>query len=76
MKNKNFKRSWNDKRKKVLSSILGFNYRMTAMQAAIGIVQLKKLKDILKKKLIKNNYILHLKAKTLKYFQKSKTHYQ
>ena len=42
------------------------------MQAAIGIVQLKKLKDILKKKLIKNNYILHLKAKTFEIFPKIK----
>ena len=38
------------KEKRYHHQLLGFNYRMTAMQAAIGIVQLKKLRNILKKK--------------------------
>ena len=36
--------------KKYYHKVLGFNYRMTSMQAAIGIEQLKKLNSILKKK--------------------------
>ena len=36
--------------KKYYHKVLGFNYRMTSMQAAIGIEQLKKLNYILKKK--------------------------
>ena len=61
------------KEKRYYHQLLGFNYRMTAMQAAIGIVQLKKLKEILKKKkLIKDNYILFLKAKTFEIFPKIK----
>ena len=39
------------KEKRYYHQLLGFNYRMTAMQAAIGIIQLKKLKEILKKKI-------------------------
>ena len=61
------------KEKRYYHQLLGFNYRMTAMQAAIGIIQLKKLKEILKKKkLIKDNYILFLKAKTFEIFPKIK----
>ena len=61
------------KEKRYYHQTLGFNYRMTAMQAAIGVVQLNKLNDILKKKkLIKNNYIEYLKAKTYEIFPKTK----
>ncbi len=61
------------KEKRYHHQLLGFNYRMTAMQAAIGIVQLKKLRNILKKKkLIKDNYISYLKAKTFEIFPKIK----
>ena len=61
------------KKKRYYHQLLGFNYRMTSMQAAIGIVQLKKLKDILKKKqMIKNQYVSYLKAKTFEIFPKLK----
>ena len=61
------------KKKRYYHNLLGFNYRMTAMQAAIGIVQLKKLKNILeRKKLIKNRYVSNLKAKTYEIFPKIK----
>ena len=61
------------KKKRYYHNLLGFNYRMTAMQAAIGIVQLKKLKNILeRKKLIKNRYVSNIKAKTYEIFPKIK----
>mgnify|MGYP001166669708 CR=1 FL=1 len=61
------------KEKRYYHNFLGFNYRMTAMQAAIGIVQLKKLKNILKrKKIIKNHYVSFLKAKNFEIFPKLK----
>jgi perosamine synthetase len=60
-------------KKRYFHKFLGFNYRMTSMQAAIGIVQLKKLKKILeRKKLIKNHYVSYLKAKTFEIFPKVK----
>jgi perosamine synthetase len=54
----------NSSKKKELSNILGHNFRMGELEAAIGIEQYKKLKNILKtrfkrvKKLIKNLQIL------------------
>lgn len=37
--------------KKYYHDLVGFNYRMTNMQAAIGLAQLEKFKDIIKKKI-------------------------
>ncbi len=34
-----------------LSNMIGYNFRLTEIQAAIGIEQLKKLKNIIKKKI-------------------------
>lgn len=43
--------------------MLGYNYRMTEMQAAIGLVQLKRLEDIIeRKKNIASIYNKHLEA--------------
>tara|TARA_A100000164_G_scaffold364896_1_gene383781 strand:- start:73 stop:1182 length:1110 start_codon:yes stop_codon:yes gene_type:complete len=48
--------------KKYFHKFLAFNYRMTSMQAAIGLGQLKRLKQIInEKKNIKKNYISFLK---------------
>lgn len=38
------------KRRRYYHSHLGFNYRMTNLQAAIGLAQMKKVKDIIKRK--------------------------
>ena len=43
--------------KKYYHEDVGFNYRMTNMQAAIGVAQLEKYKKIIKKKLILQNNI-------------------
>lgn len=43
--------------KKELVNMIGFNFRLTEIQAAIGIEQLKKLKFIIKKKIKIANYL-------------------
>ena len=51
------------KTKEYLHETLGFNYRMTNIQAAIGLIQLKKIDKILKKRdLIKKTYNNKLKV--------------
>ena len=58
-------------KKRYYHKFLGFNYRMTSMQAAIGLAQLKKLNKILdKKKKKKNYYLSFLKAKNYEIFPK------
>ena len=52
----------------------GFNYRMTEMQAAVGIAQLKKLNFILKKKKQNRKYLFNiLKKKSLLNFRNLNT---
>ncbi len=59
--------------KKYYHKFLAFNYRMTSMQAAIGIGQLKRLKKILsKKKNIKKDYISFLKREDISIFPEIK----
>jgi perosamine synthetase len=54
--------------KKYYHKVLAFNYRMTAMQAAIGLSQLRRLDKILKKReSIEKLYYSYLKNKLLKY---------
>ena len=48
-------------KKKYYHTHLGFNYRMTNLQAAIGCSQIKEINKILKKK--KNNKIITIKIK-------------
>ena len=55
----------NDFKETNISNIVGHNFRMTEIQAAIGIEQLKKLKRIVKKKNQEANYLIK-KLKNLK----------
>lgn len=51
------------KRRKYYSPHLGFNYRMTNLQAALGLAQLRKINSIIeKKRLIANLYQKYLKT--------------
>ena len=43
---------------KDINNIIGYNFRMGELEAAIGIEQLKKLKKIIKKKISEANYII------------------
>ena len=62
--------------KKYYHKVLGFNYRMTSMQAAIGIEQLKKLNSILKKKKqIKSIYKKNLLQKNFTTFPLNENKY-
>lgn len=59
--------------KKYYHQYLAFNYRMTSMQAALGIPQLKKLKSILyQKEKINSFYNTYLKKKNFYIFPKKK----
>ncbi len=64
--------------KESLSNMVGFNFRLTEIQAAIGIEQLKKLKKIIKKKVQVGNYLsknLHkLPGLIVPYIKKDRTH--
>jgi len=54
--------------KKYFHKVLGFNYRMTAMQAALGSSQLRRLNKIIKKRQkLEKMYHLNLKDKLSKY---------
>ena len=46
-----------DKKVKNLVNMIGFNFRMTEIEAAIGRCQLRKLKKLLKKRLANANYL-------------------
>ena len=48
----------NDFKIKNLNNIIGYNFRLTEIQAAIGIEQLKKLKRIVKKKNFEAKYLM------------------
>ena len=43
------KRSWNDQQKKYWHDEIGFNFRLTNMQAAIGYTQLENANSFIKK---------------------------
>ena len=59
--------------KKYYHKHLAFNYRMTSMQAALGICQLKKLKSIIvQKEKINHFYDMFLKKKNYYIFPKNK----
>ncbi len=59
--------------KKYYHKLLGFNYRMTSMQAAIGIGQLMRLKKIIiEKEVIKNHYKIFLNKKNFDIFPQIK----
>ena len=57
---------------KNLYDTLGWNYRMTSLQAAMGLVQLKKLNKFIKIKSIGNFYNNALKFKRFSYLGKNK----
>ena len=49
------------KERRFVHKELGWNYRMTNLQAALGLAQLEKLELIVEKKLKMGNYIINLK---------------
>lgn len=46
-----------EKETKDLWNTFGFNYRMTEMEAAVGIEQLKKLPDLINRRIANANYL-------------------
>ena len=60
-----------DKNKRYWHTLPGLNYRMTNLQAAIGLAQTEKMREIIRKKInISKNYISNLKNEKLITFQK------